>query len=209
MNVEQLEKTLVASQYAEQVLNLYALQLEQDYAEDQFLRSLSTENIFDKVQHAVADISDEQAWMKALRILRARLMFRWIWQDANQLTDVVTLTRELSDFADASICAAKAFALLPLIAKHGEPIGYSGQFQDLIVIGMGKLGAQELNLSSDIDLIFAFDEQGESNGRKSIDVQQFCILWGQKLIYLLDHITADGFVFRVDMRLRPWGMARH
>lgn len=205
MNVEQLEKTLVASQYAEQVLNLYTLQLEQDYAEDQFLRSLSTENIFDKVQHAVADISDEQAWMKALRTLRARLMFRWIWQDANQLTDVVTLTRELSDFADASICAAKAFALPPLIAKHGEPIGYSGQFQDLIVIGMGKLGAQELNLSSDIDLIFAFDEQGESNGRKCIDVQQFCILWGQKLIYLLDHITADGFVFRVDMRLRPWG----
>ncbi len=205
MNVEQRQKTLVASQYAEQVLNLYQTQLEQDYLEDQFLDSLSTESIHQKVQHAVMDLTDEQAWMKALRILRARLMFRWIWQDANQLTNVVTLTRELSDFADACICAAKAFALVPLIAKHGEPIGYSGQVQDLIVIGMGKLGAQELNLSSDIDLIFAFDEQGETNGRKCIDVQQFCILWGQKLIYLLDHISADGFVFRVDMRLRPWG----
>ena len=205
MNVEQRQKTLVASQYAEQVLNLYQTQLEQDYLEDQFLDSLSTESIHQKVQHAVIDLTDEQAWMKALRILRARLMFRWIWQDANQLTNVVTLTRELSDFADACICAAKAFALVPLIAKHGEPIGYSGQVQDLIVIGMGKLGAQELNLSSDIDLIFAFDEQGETNGRKCIDVQQFCILWGQKLIYLLDHISADGFVFRVDMRLRPWG----
>ena len=205
MNVEQRQKTLVASQYAEQVLNLYQSQLEQDYLEDQFLDSLSTESIHQKVQHAVMDLTDEQAWMKALRILRARLMFRWIWQDANQLTNVVTLTRELSDFADACICAAKAFALVPLIAKHGEPIGYSGQVQDLIVIGMGKLGAQELNLSSDIDLIFAFDEQGETNGRKCIDVQQFCILWGQKLIYLLDHISADGFVFRVDMRLRPWG----
>lgn len=205
MNAAQLQRTLVASQYAEQVLNLYTLQLEQDYAEDQFLGPLSTESIFQKVQAAVAEISDEQAWMKALRVLRAKLMFRWIWQDANQLTDVVTLTRELSDFADASICAAKAFARAPLIAKHGEPIGYSGQVQDLIVIGMGKLGAQELNLSSDIDLIFAFDEQGETNGRKCIDVQQFCILWGQKLIYLLDQITADGFVFRVDMRLRPWG----
>ncbi|MCH7306628.1 bifunctional [glutamate--ammonia ligase]-adenylyl-L-tyrosine phosphorylase/[glutamate--ammonia-ligase] adenylyltransferase [Acinetobacter sp. NIPH 1852] len=205
MNAAQLQRTLVASQYAEQVLNLYTLQLEQDYAEDQFLGPLSTESIFQKVQQAIADLSDEQAWMKALRILRAKLMFRWIWQDANQLTDVVTLTRELSDFADASICAAKAFARAPLIAKHGEPIGYSGLVQDLIVIGMGKLGAQELNLSSDIDLIFAFDEQGETNGRKCIDVQQFCILWGQKLIYLLDQITADGFVFRVDMRLRPWG----
>lgn len=205
MNAQQLQKTLVASQYAEQVLNLYQAELEQDYHQDQFLESLSTETIYQKVQQAVAEISNEQAWMKALRVLRAKLMFRWIWQDANQLTNVVTLTRELSDFADASICAAKAFALSPLLAKHGEPIGYSGQLQDLIVIGMGKLGAQELNLSSDIDLIFAFDEQGESNGRKCIDVQQFCILWGQKLIYLLDHITADGFVFRVDMRLRPWG----
>jgi len=205
MNAEQLQKTLVASQYAEQVLNLYQSQLEQDYSEDQFLCSLSTQSIHQKVQETVAEIKDEQVWMKALRILRARLMFRWIWQDANQLTDVVTLTRELSDFADASICAAKAFARIPLVAKHGEPISYEGQVQDLIVIGMGKLGAQELNLSSDIDLIFAFDEQGETNGRKCIDVQQFCILWGQKLIYLLDHITADGFVFRVDMRLRPWG----
>ena len=205
MNIEQQQKTLVASQYAEQVFNLYSIQLQQDYAEDQFLKSLSTENIYQKVQSTLQDIHDEQAWMKSLRILRARLMFRWIWQDANQLTDVVTLTRELSDFADACICAAKSFALPSLLAKHGEPIGYSGQVQDLIVIGMGKLGAQELNLSSDIDLIFAFDEQGETNGRKCIDVQQFCILWGQKLIYLLDHITAEGFVFRVDMRLRPWG----
>jgi glutamate-ammonia-ligase adenylyltransferase len=113
MNAEQLQKTLVASQYAEQVLNLYQIQLEQDYCKDQFLQSLSTESIHEKVQQAVADVTDEHAWMKALRVLRAKLMFRWIWQDANQLTNVVTLTRELSDFADASICAAKAFALPP------------------------------------------------------------------------------------------------
>ncbi|SPL71710.1 bifunctional [glutamate--ammonia ligase]-adenylyl-L-tyrosine phosphorylase/[glutamate--ammonia-ligase] adenylyltransferase [Acinetobacter stercoris] len=205
MNAEQLQKTLRASQYAEQVLGLHQELLEQDYTGDQFLKSLTTIEINTLVQETLKDISDETIWMRSLRILRARLMFRWIWQDANQLTDVVTLTRELSDFADASICAAKAFARIPLVAKHGEPVGYSGYLQDLIVIAMGKLGAQELNLSSDIDLIFAFDEQGETNGRKCIDVQQFCILWGQKIIYLLEHITADGFVFRVDMRLRPWG----
>ena len=205
MNAEQLQKTLRASQYAKQVLGLHRELLEQDYAKDQFLESLSTEQIQQQVNEVLLDISDESMWMRLLRILRARLMFRWIWQDANQLTDVITLTRELSDFADACICAAKDFARIPLIAKHGEPIGYSGNLQDLIVIAMGKLGAQELNLSSDIDLIFAFDEQGETNGRKCIDVQQFCILWGQKIIYLLEHITADGFVFRVDMRLRPWG----
>ena len=205
MNVEQLQKTLRASQYAEQVLGIHRSLIDQDYAIDQFLAPLSTEQIHTYVTTALDQIQDEATWMRALRTLRARLMFRWIWQDANQQTDVVTLTRELSDFADACIVAAKEFALIPLLAKHGEPIGYSGKVQDLIVIAMGKLGAQELNLSSDIDLIFAFDEQGETNGRKCIDVQQFCILWGQKLIYLLDHITADGFVFRVDMRLRPWG----
>ncbi|MEQ1305897.1 bifunctional [glutamate--ammonia ligase]-adenylyl-L-tyrosine phosphorylase/[glutamate--ammonia-ligase] adenylyltransferase [Acinetobacter bereziniae] len=205
MNAEQLQKTLHASQYAEQVLSLHQSVLEHDYAIDQFQVPLSTSQIQQLVDDNLAAIQDEITWMRVLRILRARLMFRWIWQDANQLTDVVTLTRELSDFADICIVVAKDFARAPLIAKHGEPVGYNGKIQDLIVIGMGKLGAQELNLSSDIDLIFAFDEQGETNGRKCIDVQQFCILWGQKLIYLLDHITADGFVFRVDMRLRPWG----
>lgn len=205
MNTEQLRKTLGASQYAEQVLAKHQPLLEQDYAVDRFLTPLSTQQIQHTVQITLQDIQDEAEWMRSLRILRARLMFRWIWQDANQLTDVVTLTRELSDFADVCVTAAKDFARAPLVAKHGEPVGYNGKVQDLIVIAMGKHGAQELNLSSDIDLIFAFDEQGETNGRKCIDVQQFCILWGQKLIYLLDHITADGFVFRVDMRLRPWG----
>ena len=205
MNTAQLQKTLRASQYAEQILNLHQNTLEQDAAVHPFDQSLSTEKIQLLIQQSLVGLQDEAQWMQALRVLRARLMFRWIWQDANQQTDVVTLTRELSDFADACIVAAKEFALIPLLAKHGEPIGYSGKVQDLIVIAMGKLGAQELNLSSDIDLIFAFDEQGETNGRKCIDVQQFCILCGQKLIYLLDHITADGFVFRVDMRLRPWG----
>ena len=205
MNAEQLQKTLRASQYAELVLGNHSIFLEQDYAIDQFINPLTTQQIQHIVQTALDQLTDEATWMREIRILRARLMFRWIWQDANQLTDVVTLTRELSDFADATICAAKDFARIPLVAKHGEPIGYNGKVQDLIVVAMGKLGAQELNLSSDIDLIFAFDEQGETNGRKCIDVQQFCILWGQKLIYLLDHISADGFVFRVDMRLRPWG----
>ena len=205
MNAEQLQKTLRASQYAEQVLSLHTPLLEQDFAIDQFQKSLTTSQIHSLVQDSLLDIQNENQWMSTLRILRARLMFRWIWQDANQLTDVVTLTRELSDFADSSINAAKDFARIPLLVKHGEPVGYGGKVQDLIVVAMGKLGAQELNLSSDIDLIFAFDEQGETNGRKCVDVQQFCIAWGQKIIYLLEHITADGFVFRVDMRLRPWG----
>lgn len=205
MNREQLEKTLNSSVYATQVFSIYREQIEEDYKLDKYLSLLSQREILQLTQKTLQGCENEQQWMKLLRVLRARLMFRWIWQDVNQLTNVVQLTKELSDFADVCISEAKDFSKKPLLEKYGEPIGFDGLVQDLIVIGMGKLGAQELNLSSDIDLIFAFDEQGETNGRKTIDVQQFCILWGQKLIYLLDHITADGFVFRVDMRLRPWG----
>ncbi len=200
----QLKKTLIASNYAEQVLQQLDAVLA-DFHIDQFEQSLSYADILHQVQAALTHINSEAEWMQAMRRLRARLMFRWIWQDANQLTDVVQLTRELSDFADIAIQAAVDFARPTLVEKHGEPMGENGQVQDLIVIGMGKLGAQELNLSSDVDLIFAFDESGETTGKRPITVQQFCVQWGQAIIRLLDTVTADGFVFRVDMRLRPWG----
>ena len=116
MNAEQLQKTLRASQYAELVLGNHSIFLEQDYAIDQFINPLTTQQIQHIVQTSLDHLTDEATWMREIRILRARLMFRWIWQDANQLTDVVTLTRELSDFADATICAAKDFARIPLVA---------------------------------------------------------------------------------------------
>lgn len=198
-------RTQFSSLYAAQVMQNLDGVWQQDYEQDHFLSPLTTAQIFQIVDSNLIDIQNEVDWMRCIRQLRARLMLRWIWQDCNGLTDVVTLTKELSDFADACVIAAKNFARPALIAKYGEPIGEHGTVQDLIVIAMGKHGAQELNLSSDIDLIFAFGENGETNGRKSIDVQQFCILWGQKIINLLEQVTADGFVFRVDMRLRPWG----
>jgi glutamate-ammonia-ligase adenylyltransferase len=201
----QLHKTFIASNYAEQVLQQQLDDLIADFNIDQFEKNLSHANILHQVQTSLTQINSEAEWMQAMRRLRARLMFRWIWQDANQLTNVVQLTRELSDFADIAIQAAVDFARPALVEKNGEPMGENGQVQDLIVIGMGKLGAQELNLSSDIDLIFTFDESGETTGKRPISVQQFCVQWGQAIIRLLDTVTADGFVFRVDMRLRPWG----
>lgn len=205
MSVAELALTQRASYYAQRLWQVYSKQIQQDQQQYSFKYALTHHQIHHLVAQAVLNITDEKDFMRALRELRARLMFRWIYQDVNQRIDVVTLTQALSAFADASIIAAKQFARMVLVEKHGEPIGYDGALQDLIVVAMGKLGAQELNLSSDIDLIFAFDEQGETNGKKPIDVQQFCVLWGQKLIHLLDHVSADGFVFRVDMRLRPWG----
>ncbi|MDP2226988.1 MAG: bifunctional [glutamate--ammonia ligase]-adenylyl-L-tyrosine phosphorylase/[glutamate--ammonia-ligase] adenylyltransferase [Moraxellaceae bacterium] len=149
---------------------------------------------------------DEALLMQQLRQWRQREMLRWIYRDVNGLCSVTELTRELSDFADACIEVALAHAHAALVCTHGEPVGEnSGCRQQLSVIGMGKLGAQELNLSSDIDLIFVYPEAGETTGPARISNQEFFVRVGQKIMRLLDTVTADGFVFRVDMRLRPWG----
>ncbi|HNI62646.1 MAG TPA: bifunctional [glutamate--ammonia ligase]-adenylyl-L-tyrosine phosphorylase/[glutamate--ammonia-ligase] adenylyltransferase [Agitococcus sp.] len=145
-------------------------------------------------------------WMQNIRQYRQQMMLRWIYRDVNQLSTLAELTDELSEFAEASVDAAIAYAEQALIARYGQPIGEdSGQVQKMIVIGMGKLGAQELNLSSDIDLIFSYPEAGETNGRSVISNQEYFIKLAQQVIRLLDQQTADGFVFRIDMRLRPWG----
>ncbi|HET8730420.1 MAG TPA: bifunctional [glutamate--ammonia ligase]-adenylyl-L-tyrosine phosphorylase/[glutamate--ammonia-ligase] adenylyltransferase, partial [Moraxellaceae bacterium] len=156
---------------------------------------------------ALADVHEtEEALMRALRRYRQRAMLRWVYRDVNGLADVSALTRELSDCADAAIAAALAWSEKHLVAIYGEPVGAeTGAAQRLCVISMGKLGAQELNLSSDIDLIFAYPEAGETRGPTVISNQEFFVRLGQRVIRLLDTVTGDGFVFRVDMRLRPWG----
>lgn len=148
----------------------------------------------------------DSQWQTALRRLRRREQSRLILRLLAGVSPLPELTRELSDFADASIALAANQAHQEVALLHGQPIGQnSGHVQQLVVIGMGKLGGQELNLSSDIDLIFTYPEEGETDGRRSISNQEFFIKVGQRLIALLDAVTADGFVFRVDMRLRPWG----
>ncbi len=154
---------------------------------------------------AAAACSDEAALMPLLRRARQREMLRWIFRDVNGLCTVGELTAELSAFADACIEIARAHAHAAVAAVHGEPLDAAGRPQPLCVIGMGKLGANELNLSSDIDLIFAYPENGETAGPAVISNQEFFVRVGQRIIRLLDTVTGDGFVFRVDMRLRPWG----
>ncbi len=91
------------------------------------------------------------------------------------------------------------------VEKSGTPRGPDGRAQRLIVLGMGKLGARELNLSSDIDLIFCYPEHGQTDGRRALENEQFFTRVGRQLINVLGKQTVDGFVFRVDMRLRPFG----
>ncbi len=141
-----------------------------------------------------------------LRQWRNAMMVRSIWRDLNRLAPTLEITAELTAMADVAIGFVLNYHYQHLADLRGVPSNSLGQSQPMLVIGMGKLGAHELNLSSDIDLIFAYPEVGETLGKSaSISNQEFFTQLGQRLIKSLDALSAEGFVFRVDMRLRPYG----
>jgi glutamate-ammonia-ligase adenylyltransferase len=140
-----------------------------------------------------------------LREWRRREMLRIAWRDIAGRSPVVETLRALSDFADAAIRAAAGCAQLHLQPVFGVPRAADGEPVPLIVLGMGKLGGRELNFSSDIDLVFLYSQGGQTDGPRELDNEEYFNRLGRELIRLLDARTEDGFVFRVDMRLRPFG----
>ncbi|MHC5347761.1 bifunctional [glutamate--ammonia ligase]-adenylyl-L-tyrosine phosphorylase/[glutamate--ammonia-ligase] adenylyltransferase [Metapseudomonas furukawaii] len=170
-------------------------------------RSLAPGELRGQVAELLADCAGEDDLGRRLRRYRNRQQLRIIWRDLTRQADLAETCRDLSDLADACIDLAYRWLYERHCAQFGTPVGRrSGEPQHLVVLGMGKLGAHELNLSSDIDLIFGYPEGGETEGTKrSLDNQEFFTRLGQRLIKALDAITVDGFVFRVDMRLRPYG----
>lgn len=154
---------------------------------------------------AAHDIADEQSLQRALRQLRQRVMARIIFRDLNDLADFSEVVRSISEFADFAINTAIEYHHAWLLTEYGEPVDANGEPQSLVVIGMGKLGGMELNVSSDVDLIFAYEQDGQTSADNSISNQDYFVRLGKKVITALDEVTEDGFVFRVDMRLRPFG----
>ena len=154
---------------------------------------------------AQQNIVDEISLKSALRRLRQQVMVRIIVRDLNQLASLDEVLRTVSHLAELAIKTAIKFLTSWLGAQYGQATNSAGQVQDLIVVGMGKLGGYELNVSSDIDLIFAYEDEGETNGSSRVSNQEFFTRLAKKLIAAIDEITEDGFVFRVDMRLRPFG----
>ena len=140
-----------------------------------------------------------------LREWRRREMLRIAWRDIAGRSPVTETLRALSDFADAAIRAAAACAQRQLQPIFGVPRGPDAEPVPLIVLGMGKLGGRELNFSSDIDLVFLYSQGGQTDGPRQLDNEEYFNRLGRELIRLLDARTEDGFVFRVDMRLRPFG----
>ena len=155
---------------------------------------------------------DDAGLKVALRQLRIRTMVHLVVRDLAGLADLDEVTEGMTLLAEQAVRVAVDHARAGLVARHGEPRGETdGSVQPFICIGMGKLGGRELNVSSDVDFIFVYPESGETDGEtpsgpgKRIDNFDFFSRLGRKVIELLAEVTGDGFVFRVDMRLRPNG----
>jgi glutamate-ammonia-ligase adenylyltransferase len=154
----------------------------------------------------LAGITVEADLQRALRRARHREMVRIIWRDIGGLAPLEETLEDLSELADC--CIRQTLDLLHgwTSAELGTPLDAAGRAQRLLVIGMGKLGARELNLSSDIDLIFAYPGPGRTHGGpRELDSGQYFTRLAQRLVQALNNQTSDGFVFRVDTRLRPFG----
>ncbi|SFX29547.1 bifunctional [glutamate--ammonia ligase]-adenylyl-L-tyrosine phosphorylase/[glutamate--ammonia-ligase] adenylyltransferase [Marinospirillum alkaliphilum] len=221
-----LTRLLASSDYAADVLVADAALLPRLLEQGWLDKKLQREDYQQWCQASLLDAAgqppaDEAALQRTLRRFRRAVMLRLLWRDAQQAgfyKQVWQTAAEVSWLADVTVQAALDWLENHYAAAWGRPFprgttpaqAEQGEVSPLrlVVLGMGKLGAGELNLSSDIDLIFAFARQGETlGGRRSFDNQEYFTRLGQKLIAALDQVTAEGFVFRVDMRLRPYGDA--
>ena len=160
-------------------------------------------------QRLQADLDAGLALPAAMRRLRNLIICALITRDLDGRADLAEVVATMTGFADFAVQTHLAALMQEQTALYGQPIGEeSGRPQEMIVLGMGKLGGGELNVSSDIDLIFVYPEDGDTRaeaGQKSLSNHEFFVRLGKKLIGALAEITEDGFTFRVDMALRPNG----
>lgn len=155
---------------------------------------------------ALQPVDNEASLMRELRLFRRHMLVRIAWMQALEQASTGQSLTQLSTLAEVLITAARDWVWQDCCRDFGTPCNAAGEAQPMLILGMGKLGGGELNFSSDIDLIFAWPENGVTRGgRRELDNAQFFTRMGQRLIKVLDQPTVDGFVYRVDMRLRPFG----
>jgi [glutamine synthetase] adenylyltransferase / [glutamine synthetase]-adenylyl-L-tyrosine phosphorylase len=143
---------------------------------------------------------------RALRRLRKEVMLGLIARDLSGRADLAEVVVTVTALAEIAIESATAAAHAELVQQYGEPRGESsGSLQRLHVVGMGKLGGGELNVSSDVDLVLLYPEEGETDGTRALSNHEFFTRLARRLTALLSELTEDGYVFRVDLRLRPYG----
>ncbi|EGV05208.1 GlnD PII-uridylyltransferase [Haemophilus pittmaniae HK 85] len=182
----------------------------QEFQLTQWLKSPPTfadcDNYSQRLAIILNDVIDEDELYRNLRYFRYQEMAKLSFCQSLNLATVEQIFIQLSELAEALIIGARDWLYQKACEEMGTPLDDNGYPQQLYILGMGKLGGKELNFSSDIDLIFTYPQAGEtSGGRRAVDNQKFFTRLGQRLINALDQFTAEGFVYRTDMRLRPFG----
>ncbi|SHF35572.1 glutamate-ammonia-ligase adenylyltransferase [Modicisalibacter ilicicola DSM 19980] len=206
---EELARVLACSEFAAEILIRHPEWLAALDADGELDAPLEEKVLGQALADVLDGIQEEAQMHAALRRFRRARMLGIVWRDLNRPRGHGMWDTAASVSRLAEVCLEGALGWLEshFQRRWGAPAPREdGSPQRLVVLGMGKLGAGELNLSSDIDLIFAFPEKGATQGgKREYDHQEYFTRIGQKLIAALDTITAEGFVFRVDMRLRPLG----
>ena len=152
-----------------------------------------------------ADELETDALKSVLRRFRSRAMLRILWREVLGFASLDETLGQLSGLADLVLEVATRHAVRALQPRYGNVRDGAGQTIPLVILGMGKLGGRELNFSSDIDLIFLFTEDGESDGARRLSAQEYFVRLTRLVVALIDEVTMDGIVFRIDTRLRPFG----
>ena len=148
---------------------------------------------------------DEAGCMAALRRFRHAEALRLVFRDVNALDELPETLFATSVLYESLLSVALTWATDAMAARYGHSRSADGTLQRLLVVGFGKLGGSELNFSSDIDLLFAYPQAGQSDGTRVLDNSEYFVRLGRQLVRLLGEPTMDGICARVDMRLRPFG----
>ena len=199
-----LQKTQRCSRYARHVLEADPSLL--NWLQENYTTPCDRAEMQALLQQCGLSPDDETGLTRAVRKLRKQVMVKLILRDLNGLCDLDEVMQAMTALAEVCVQRAQACLMQSLQAQFGTPLDEtSATPQPLLVIGMGKLGGGELNVSSDIDLIFVYPEDGETDGSRKLSNHEFFTRLGRRLINLINEPTGDGYVFRVDMRLRPYG----
>jgi glutamate-ammonia-ligase adenylyltransferase len=198
--IDALKKLLTVSDFAYQKINILRALLREDDCQ-----ALLPRDFYFTALKGLSLESTQHVYLRELRDFRNRHLLRLMLLEYSGFAPTEEIMCSWSDCADALILHALAYCQQVLRVRHGVPRTPEGKEDFLHTLAMGKLGGRELNYSSDVDLIFAFTQSGETDGQEPLSNAHYWSKLIQNFVYLMQQMTVDGFVFRVDLRLRPNG----
>ncbi len=201
----QLDRVLMCSEYVADILARYPQLLGELVADRRLHRALEPGELEPLFLAGSEDNETEARFMRRLRLFRHREMVRIVFRDLAGWAGTREMLRDLSALADTCIRAAFLRSATEMQQRHGVPRGAGGREATFVIMAMGKLGGGELNFSSDVDLVFIYSDNGETDGDRALANEEYFRRLAQHFINLMSRKTADGFAYRVDARLRPFG----